>query len=358
MTILSKGSTEKIKKLKKPKIVVMKRLSTIILLLFLSQSIFSQIQCGKERWDVKTLSDPDTTKINFNQLVQTTVHEQVSLAAPGLGKDVPRSENETTVYQIKCRILGFKSESGVKGDKDIHIVLEDPDTHETMIAEIPNAQCESILKTSREQQFVDLDQWFIDNIGNPTGKYYQMPNAVTVVLTGVGFFDFNHGQTGVAKNAREIHPVLSMELADANYITTTGNFVRPAVINSSPNLNNMNTPTTPLNFLIIILLGAILGAVGQGIRVIVGVKKVNDNAVKTNTAVNDTIDYRQMAFSLIIAFAIGGIAGVLAAVSSDSIQFTKSTVIAFITAGYAGTDFIEGFIKKYPNIKDQKPVNG
>ena len=62
-----------------------------------------------------------------------------------------------------------------------------------------------------------------------------------------------------------------------------------------------------------------------------------------------------MAFSLIIAFAIGGVAGVLAAVTSDNIQFTKSTIIAFITAGYAGTDFIEGFIKKYPNVKNQNP---
>jgi hypothetical protein len=27
-------------------------------------------------------------------------------------------------------------------------------------------------------------------------------------ITGVGFFDFDHGQTGVAPNAIELHPVL------------------------------------------------------------------------------------------------------------------------------------------------------
>jgi hypothetical protein len=28
-------------------------------------------------------------------------------------------------------------------------------------------------------------------------------------VTGVAFFDFNHGQTGVAPNAIELHPVLA-----------------------------------------------------------------------------------------------------------------------------------------------------
>jgi hypothetical protein len=31
-------------------------------------------------------------------------------------------------------------------------------------------------------------------------------------LTGVGFFDFAHGQTGASPNQREIHPILSMSL--------------------------------------------------------------------------------------------------------------------------------------------------
>ena len=30
----------------------------------------------------------------------------------------------------------------------------------------------------------------------------------TATITGVGFFDFDHGQAGVAPNAIELHPVL------------------------------------------------------------------------------------------------------------------------------------------------------
>jgi hypothetical protein len=34
--------------------------------------------------------------------------------------------------------------------------------------------------------------------------------AQTITVRGVGFFDYNHGQTGVAPNAIELHPVLQI----------------------------------------------------------------------------------------------------------------------------------------------------
>ncbi len=162
----------------------------------------------------------------------------------------------------------------------------------------------------------------------------------------------------------EIHPITKIDILDTeedlqmSSVETQGQVPQPVATPTQPSnkpskSTAMEAANTPLNTLIIILIGAILGAVGQGIRVIVGVKKVNDQAVRTNTSVKENIDYRQMAFSLFVAFGIGGIAGVLAVVSSDNIVFTKATIIAFITAGYAGTDFIEGFIKKNPNINNQ-----
>jgi hypothetical protein len=33
-------------------------------------------------------------------------------------------------------------------------------------------------------------------------------------ITGVGFFDFEHGQSGVAPNAIELHPVLDVRRID------------------------------------------------------------------------------------------------------------------------------------------------
>jgi len=34
----------------------------------------------------------------------------------------------------------------------------------------------------------------------------------TLTVTGVGFFDFDHGQSGVAPNAVELHPVLALKI--------------------------------------------------------------------------------------------------------------------------------------------------
>ena len=36
----------------------------------------------------------------------------------------------------------------------------------------------------------------------------------TATITGVGFFDFQHGRRGVAPNAIELHPVLGFSSAN------------------------------------------------------------------------------------------------------------------------------------------------
>ena len=127
-----------------------------------------------------------------------------------------------------------------------------------------------------------------------------------------------------------------------------------SVSDQQKNANPTGT-NSPLNTLIVIVLGAILGAVGQGIRVVVGLKKVYDQAVKNSQPAKDLLEYRQLALSLLIGFAVGAIAGVLAAVSSVNTQFSKSVIIAFIAAGYAGTDFIEGFMKNNPSVSGNNP---
>src|SRR5207253_3052340 len=49
---------------------------------------------------------------------------------------------------------------------------------------------------------------FVRACGRPSpGFFVTLSGAATVV--GVGFFDFDHGQRGVAPNAIELHPVLA-----------------------------------------------------------------------------------------------------------------------------------------------------
>ena len=155
-------------------------------------------------------------------------------------------------------------------------------------------------------------------------------------------------ETMEASNDADINQLQQSPISGNENLFKT-NFQSSNLENKNQNNNNMGT--TPITLLLIILIGAILGATGQGIRVIVGLKKAYDEALRDNKAATSIIQYQQITFSLFLGLAVGGIAGVLAAVSTDitsTFVFTKATVIAFITAGYAGTDFIEGFIKKYP----------
>lgn len=184
-----------------------------------------------------------------------------------------------------------------------------------------------------------------------------------VRIQGWLFYDFSHETENFAddpddqigkKNWRatswEIHPITNIEVLDE----TEGMLTTPGIFNNGENPPNVinhksNTmETTPMDMLIIILLGAILGMVGQGLRVVVGIKKTGDEALSTGQQQKDLIKTQQLVLSLFIAFAIGAMAGVLAAVTSVDQAFSKSTIFAFIAAGYAGTDFIEGFIRKNP----------
>ena len=96
-----------------------------------------------------------------------------------------------------------------------------------------------------------------------------------------------------------------------------------------------------------ILLGSILGAAGQGIRILTGLKKLFDEAMRTNTAIEQMVIGKRLLLSVLISCSIGAIAGILAAFESPDFMITKSTIIAFIAAGYAGTDFIEGMFNRY-----------
>lgn len=97
----------------------------------------------------------------------------------------------------------------------------------------------------------------------------------------------------------------------------------------------------------LIVLGFILGALGQFIRFVMGFYKLK---VRQTTGAQTTQGFSttRMIFSL----AGGACAGALAAIGLDSVTqgqlsqgISADAVGALFAAGYAGTDFIEGFIR-------------
>jgi len=47
-------------------------------------------------------------------------------------------------------------------------------------------------------------------VGSPSGRYQTLTGTATI--TGVVFFDFLHGQRGVAPNGVELHPALGFRM--------------------------------------------------------------------------------------------------------------------------------------------------
>lgn len=164
--------------------------------------------CGVERWSVKTGTDADAGKITLQSTTSTTISYLTSLTVPGTLPPNNRIQpTETTVYQLQVTLVEYKLES----DSDYHLVLRDSAGH-TMIAEIPDPTCvgpSSPLLSSITKARNEFDAKY-----TPTGSFKTVNVPVTV--TGVGFFDFLHGQTGVAPNGIELHAVLDVQFASGS----------------------------------------------------------------------------------------------------------------------------------------------
>jgi hypothetical protein len=88
----------------------------------------------------------------------------------------------------------------------------------------------------------------------------------------------------------------------------------------------------------------ILGAAGQGARAIVGLKKTSDEAKAKNTSFATLFDPGQLLVSLLIG-AIAGVFAALAMWDKMGNPESRQTLLALVAAGYAGADFIEGFMR-------------
>lgn len=184
--------------------------------------------CGVERWSVKTGTDADANLINLQSTTQTTIATLAALPAPS---NIPLSNRvqptETTLFQLHATLVEYKLEA----DSDYHLVLNDG-TGNTLISEIPDPICvgsTSLLLPGIQKARSEFDAKY-----TPTSSFQTADVPVTV--TGVGFFDFLHGQTGVAPNGIELHAVLDVQFGTAG----SGN----GIVNGDFETGNLNGWTT------------------------------------------------------------------------------------------------------------------
>ena len=213
-------------------------------------------QCGgDERWAVKMGADQGAALIDLTP-VRITLNDLVHIARPTLpSDDITRVPQERVVRMLDAVLVRFQKETGKKGDADYHLVLTDetqqfsphegPVSPHSVIAEIPNPDCvggrdgsvtgssqlAAQLRTVRsrfEQQFATIKAHW-----NETG-------GIPVRVTGVVFFDRQHGQIGRALNGVELHPVLDIVFNPP----PLGPVTTPVIAASNITASNTTPPTS------------------------------------------------------------------------------------------------------------------
>jgi hypothetical protein len=176
--------------------------------------------CGKERWEVKTGSDPDAAAIDLHAPVPVTIESLVEIPKP-LGRlpgNIRISSTERSLYLVHGLLTTYKVETGEHGDSDYHLVIQEIDAQNckdklteklvpcTMIAEVPDPKC--VDPRSPFARYILQARAAVERKCLSRSKF--TPAMKAVQLTGIGFFDRVHRQKGVAGNGIELHPVLDV----------------------------------------------------------------------------------------------------------------------------------------------------
>jgi hypothetical protein len=158
-------------------------------------------RCGVERWAVKTLTDPAASTVRLVAR-RSTVRALNAPPAPTLPADnTTRLPVERQAYRVTATLVKYKLES----DQDIHIVLAGGG--KTMIAEMPSLNCD--YGAQARYAMLRARNKLEARYGRASSGWRYVNRRAT--LTGVRFFDFPHGQSGVADNAVELHPIFGFK---------------------------------------------------------------------------------------------------------------------------------------------------
>jgi hypothetical protein len=169
---------------------------------FASEAVAAK-KCGIERQPVKTGTDADAKKVEL-RAIDTTIATLRGMHNPPraqLPQNARVAPVELTLYTLRnVTLIYIKGEA----DGDYHMVLAD-ENGLTMIAESPADRCmgaSSPFRASAARARAAIEA-ALGKDQNPR-KLHE-----TITVAGIDFFDFVHGQTGVAPNGIEIHPVLA-----------------------------------------------------------------------------------------------------------------------------------------------------
>jgi hypothetical protein len=157
----------------------------------------SAAACGSRLWGLKTLSDPGRRLIYLRPR-PTTIAEVNARPMPRRTPTWRSQGYAHRVWELVAQIVEYKLEA----DGDIHLILFDGGDY--MIAELPSPAC--VPRRSRDRRAIVSARRTFESSCGPVTNRWQFLGAV-VSMSGVGFWDFPHGQRGHARNYAELHPV-------------------------------------------------------------------------------------------------------------------------------------------------------
>jgi hypothetical protein len=155
-----------------------------------------------ERWSIKTGTDSGAPSINLGTYISSTIYNFYQSTRPSTIPSNSRvAPRETNQYRLSGTLTKYKLET----DSDYHLVIVDT-SGRTLVIEIPSPNC------------VGAGSPFGPGISNARREFDARFTATTsfkttstpVTVKGIGFWDFLHGQTGMAPNGIEVHPVLDI----------------------------------------------------------------------------------------------------------------------------------------------------
>jgi len=158
--------------------------------------------CGVWRWPVKTGADHDRYKVSKTVIYTSIRYLRTRIAPPSFPayyQDHRFRGAERHIYQLDdTRLTAFRLED----DGDIHLILKN-DSGKRMITEIPKPACVS--HSSLWQNAIAAARATFASHYQVTTSWQDVNRRINI--RGLGFFDKLHGQSGVAPNGIELHPV-------------------------------------------------------------------------------------------------------------------------------------------------------
>jgi hypothetical protein len=155
---------------------------------------------------VKTLADEDAARVNVSQATPISIRELNGLATHCSGLPERRAfEQEFRTYEIIGRITYVARQD----DRDYHIALEDPLAPGfTVVTELADIACQGAVMSPHLARLAGAKGLFEILLANRATSSLV---GTVVLVRGVGFYDFAHGQRGRSANCIELHPITSIE---------------------------------------------------------------------------------------------------------------------------------------------------